>query len=137
MIPIQKGGQDLDAGTPSDPGAVGTIYGAAVDTQNFGSFLVILNAGLASATGTLTVTVQEATDSAFTSPTAVAGAAFTVVTVSNDLASYYGLIHKNGSSKRYIRTKAVVATDVVAFSTDVIKLDPVSTGDGDTFAFEV
>jgi hypothetical protein len=137
MIPIQKGGQDLEPGTPSDPGAVSTIYGAAVDTQNFGAVLFILNAGLASATGKLNVTIQEAVDAAFTSPAAVTDAAFAEVSAANDLASYYGIVHKTGTTKRYLRTKAIVTTDVVAFATNAIKLDPVSTGDGDTFAFEV
>ena len=82
-----------------------------LDTKGMEQVAVILVAGLATATGVLTVIVEDsADDSSFA---ALTGAAFTVLTgTSDDEQTLYGIIKTNQVGvRRYLRLNVVVATD--------------------------
>ncbi len=82
-----------------------TETGAGVDAMGYEYALVVVNVGVFGASATMDVKVQssDASGSGFAD---VTGAEFTQLTVSNDQASYYGVVRLHGSP-RYLR---VVAT---------------------------
>ena len=99
--------------------SVATHNGDAVDTKGFKEALFILNAGVASATGTADVKVQECatSDGQYAD---IEGAAFTQITTANDVAIYQGRVRITPTRKRYLRAVAVVGTDVVVLGVAVI-----------------
>jgi hypothetical protein len=82
-----------------------------LDTKGMEQVVVILVAGLATATGVLTVIVEDSPDDS--SFTALAGAAFTVLTgVADDEQTLYGIIKTNQVGvDRFLRLNVVVGTD--------------------------
>jgi len=94
--------------------------GAEIDTKGWDEALVIVNAG--TATGTNTVTVTECTSSGG-SFSAISGAAFTAITSANDDAIYVGRIKLQGANParaRYIKVLATVTVDVCDFGIVVL-----------------
>lgn len=90
--------------------AVSTINSSGVDCKDFESVMFALDAGVATATGTLDVKIQESSDnSTFTD---ITGAAFVQVDVDND-NDIYLLRVKSRNFKRYLRTVSVIGTDTV------------------------
>ena len=98
--------------------ATGTATGTAVDTKNFDEAFIILDAGTATATGTLDVTVEEG-DTSGGSFTAIAGALFVQIVAANDNRILVGRIRVK-NFKRFIRIVAVVATDTVDASVIIL-----------------
>jgi hypothetical protein len=100
------------------------VNGAAVDTQNYGEAIFILNVGTVLASGTLDVKIQESVDSGFTSPTDVASAVFTQVTPANDVASYVGKVQTIGR-QQYLRTVHTAAVAASTSGSDCILANPI------------
>ena len=102
-----------------DAHSAGTIISpAAIDTKGFDEALIVINAGVFSATGDATITVTEC-DTSGGSYAAITGAAFTVITVANDQTIYVGRLQcKNW--ERYIKLSMVLADDVADLSACVI-----------------
>lgn len=108
----------VEKGIQSEDLATGTKTGAPVDTKDFEEALIILDAGVATATGTLDVTVEEG-DTTGGSFTAIAGAAFVQIVAANDERILVGRIRVK-NFKKFIRTIAVVATDTVEASVIIL-----------------
>lgn len=107
-----------EKGIQSEDLATGTETGVPVDTKNFDEALIILDAGVATATGTLDVTVEEG-DTTGGSFTAIAGALFEQIVAANDERILVGRIRVK-NFKRFIRIIAVVATDTVEASVIIL-----------------
>lgn len=93
--------------------AVDTIVSAGLDCKNMEDAIVILHAGLATATGTLDVEIEESDDDGASDAYAsLTGAAFTQKVIADDDATYYAKIRLNVAGvKRYLRISGVVGTD--------------------------
>ena len=131
-------GRELKAnvGIAPDAYAAGTTNGGAVDTKGFHEALVILNAGVAEATSTLNVKVQESANGS-TGWADIAGAAFAEVTAANDAAVYQGRVRITASRKRYLRIVGVGATDAADYGVAVILGDAVNKPAGAANAFDI
>ena len=99
-------------GVLADAHATGTVNGASIDTAHFDEALIVLNAGTATATGTLDAKIQESADGS-TGWADVTGAAFAQVAAANDLAVYIGRLDCESPRDQFFRVVFVVATDAV------------------------
>ena len=108
ITPNLKAAQSI---VPQNIGIGATVNGDAVDCAQFDEAYVVFDVGTLGASGTLDVKVQEAVDSAFTSPLDITGAVFTQVTPANDNAIYVGTIKLLSTRLQYLRA---VAVDAVA-----------------------
>lgn len=109
--------------------ATGTHAGLPVDTLGYSHALVLLHVG--QATGGLAVALQSADAEAGTfaavndDADTPAPVEFPTITSGNDNRIHLGLVRLDRSQlERWIRLNAVVATDVVEFSAEVILLHP-------------
>ena len=96
--------------------AIATETGPAIETKNFDEAFFVFQVGDAT-TGDITVTIEEG-DTSGGSFTAIAGAAFPVVTSANDLTIYNGRIRVK-NFKSFIRVIAVVGTASIEASVTV------------------
>lgn len=88
--------------------AAGSPYsGTSFDTLDYDDILVAYHAGTHVATGTVDITIEESDDGS--SWSTLSGAVFTQVTDSTHQTTYLASI-RAGSTKRYIRARAAVAT---------------------------
>jgi len=85
----------------------GTTDGTSIDTAGFGDVIATLLAGTNQATGTNDTKLQDSADNVTFAD--IPGAAFTQVTTGNDNANYRMLL-REGSHKRYVRPRQVIAT---------------------------
>lgn len=93
--------------------AISAINSDGVDTKGFETVMFELNVGVATATGTLDVKLQESSDDGVADAYAdITGAVFVQVTVANDNTVYLLRI-KSRNFKRYLRTVSTIATDTV------------------------
>jgi hypothetical protein len=106
----------------ADNWSTGTDNSSAVDMQEFGEVLVLLNAGTVGASGTVDVHVEESADGS-TGWADITGAAFTQVTASNDDADYMGRVAWTATRERYLRTVLVVATAACDVGVSVLQLE--------------
>ena len=117
--------------------AIATNNSAAVDTQGFSHAIIVVNAGTATGSGTLTVTVEQSlvSGSGFA---AITDAAMTAITSATDDAIFVGSIRLD-PVKQYVRVVGTVAVAAVQFSSSVVLMDPARSADqaDQTFAFEV
>lgn len=133
---------NLDSGSFADnvsvhqsiaPGAHATapaysLKGAGVDISAAGSVLVVLQAGVCGAGGSVKVKLQESDTDIDASYADVDGGAFGEVTEANDNAAYE--LAYSGSRK-YIRAVATVAGAACDFGVSIILEAPISTEDAD------
>jgi len=95
--------------------------GAEIDTYGYAEALIILNAGTAVGTNTVTVTECATSGGSFT---AITGAAFTAYTAgADDDTVYVGRLKLQGSNParlRYIKVLATVITDACDFGIVVL-----------------
>jgi hypothetical protein len=117
--------------------SVTTHLSAAIDTKDIDELLVILDGGIASATGTLDVTVTEC-DTSGGSYAPITGASFARITTANDNTVFVGRIQSK-NWKRYIKISAVVGTDVVVAGVVVLlgKADAEKLSQTSTLVFNV
>ena len=100
--------------------AVGAVNGTAIDTKGYSEAMLVLATGVAAATGTLDVKVQDSTDGS-TGWADVTGAAFAQLTASDDQALKVARLKLDGNGiKRYIRIVGTVGTATVDFACVVI-----------------
>lgn len=94
-----------------------TATGTSVDCLGYAEALIVLDVGLATATGSLAVKVQDSDDnSTFTD---ITSATFATVTVANDHNQYVGnILLKNKG--RYVRVVGVLSTDDVTYGVSMI-----------------
>lgn len=79
-----------------------------IDTRGFDECLIVLNAGVVAAAGSIAASIVENDTDADTAAAAISGAAFTAVTPANDQAVQVGnIVCKN--QKRYLWLKTVQA----------------------------
>jgi len=104
----------------ADSWSATTHNSSGVDCRGFRQALILLNVGTQVSGGTLTVTVEGSSDDGSADAyAAITGAAFTVVTPANDVAIRAVRLALR-PQERYIRVKAVVATQAVEFSSSVL-----------------
>lgn len=101
--------------------AAGTANGTAFDAKGMGDILVTQIAGVATATGTGDVTIQDSADNSTFA--AIAGATFPQVVAALDDRTWYGVLRK-GSYRRYVRASLVVGTDNVIVGVDLFGFAP-------------
>lgn len=95
--------------------AIGAVNGASVDTKGYSEALVILATGVAVATGTLDVKIQDSADNS--SWADVTGAVFAQLTAADDQALKIGRLKLDGNLvRRYIRAVGTVGTATVDFA---------------------
>ncbi len=95
--------------------AVGTTNGTGVDTKDFSEALVILATGVALATGTLDVKIQDSADNSTFAD--VSGAAFAQLTASDDQVIKIARLKLDGNLfRRYIRAVGTVGTATVDYT---------------------
>jgi len=111
-----------------DSRGASTVDGTAVDTAGFGDVIVSLRAGTNQATGTNDTKIQDSDDG--TTFADVATAAFTQVTTANDVATYRMLL-REGSHRRYIRPRSVIAVAACVFGVDCELYAPNSSAGAD------
>ena len=113
--------------------------GAEIDTKGWDEALVIVNAGTATGTATITVTECASSGGSFD---AITDAAFTAITSANDDAIYVGRIKLQGANPsrlRYIKVLNTVTVDVVDVGIVVLlaKADRLPISQATTVAFSV
>ncbi len=122
-----------------DAHSAGTIISpAAIDTKNFDEALIMINAGVFSATGDANITVTEC-DTSDGAYAAITGAVFDEITVTNDQDIFVGRL-KCKNWERYIKLSMVLADDVADASAIVLltKYDGLSpVTQENTVAFDV
>lgn len=91
--------------------------GTSVDCLGYAEALIVLDVGLATATGSLAVKVQDSDDNSTFAD--ITGATFTTVTVANDHNQYVGnILLKNKG--RYVRIVGTLTTDNVTYGVSMI-----------------
>jgi len=113
--------------------------GAEIDTKGWDEALVIVNAGTATGTATITVTECASSGGSFS---AITDAAFTAITSANDDAIYVGRVKLQGANPsrlRYIKVLNTVTVDVVDVGIVVLlaKADRLPISQATTVAFSV
>jgi hypothetical protein len=111
--------QALSLGAPVNPASqnAGSYNTGGIDMQEFRRAIFLIEVGGA---GTVDAKLQEATDSAFTTPTDVAGngnvtaASIIQITASNKQATIE--IRAGQCSKRYVRCRVTIGGNAVVFS---------------------
>jgi hypothetical protein len=103
----------------ADQHGTGNVEGDAIDTAGFKDVLFILNAGAVETGGTAAIHIEESADGS-TNWADIAGAVFTTITLSNDIAVYQGRVRITPTRKRYLRAYAVIGTAAVSLSVSAV-----------------
>lgn len=99
--------------------AIGTVNGAGLNTQGYSEAMVVLATGLAAATGTLDVKIQDSADNSAWAD--VTGAAFAQLTATDDNVVKIARLKLDGNGiRRYIRAVGVVATATVDYTVTAV-----------------
>jgi hypothetical protein len=114
--------QALSLGAPINPASqnTGSYNTGGIDMSEFRRAIFLIEVGSVGGAGTVDAKLQEATDSAFTTPTDVAGngnvttASITQITASNKQATIE--IRAGQCSKRYVRCRVTIGGNAVVFS---------------------
>jgi hypothetical protein len=114
--------QALSLGAPINPASqnAGSYNTGGIDMSEFRRAIFLIEVGSVGAAGTVDAKLQEASDSAFATPTDVAGngnvtsASITQITASNKQATLE--IRAGQCTKRYVRCRLTVSANAVVLS---------------------